>query len=257
MRFLLGGAWFSLLLSTFGVAQEHSYAPSDIENGRGLYLANCQGCHGDNGNSVEGVNLGSGRFRRASTDEDLIALIRGGIPNTLMIARPQFSYAELRSVVAFLRSMQTGGVLRADEQRDVTIGDINRGEALFYGKVNCISCHGIHGGGSVLYQDLGGIGALRTPASLEDSLMNPNKEVREGERFYQITTYDGERIEGKLLNQDRHFIQMLTMQEQLLSIPTDELADKGFIRSPMPSYADQLSAAEISDLVAFMLSLKE
>src|SRR3990170_133746 len=97
-KLLLGSAAALALASAGGVrAQEHSYAPSDIENGRGLYQANCLGCHGNNGDAVEGANLASGRFRRASSDEDLIALIRTGIPDTLMIARPQFTYGELRS----------------------------------------------------------------------------------------------------------------------------------------------------------------
>src|SRR5690242_17642414 len=93
---LLAFAVAALAISTVQ-AQEHSYAPSDIENGRGLYQANCLGCHGNNGDSVQGADLGKGRFRHASNDEDLIALIRAGIPNTLMVARPQLSYGELRS----------------------------------------------------------------------------------------------------------------------------------------------------------------
>src|SRR5690606_23982569 len=104
------------------LAQEHSYAPSDIENGRGLYQANCLGCHGDNGDAVEGANLGSGRFRRASSDEDLIALIRAGIPGTLMIPRPQLAYGDLRALVAYLRTMRTQ-VAGEDATREVRIGD--------------------------------------------------------------------------------------------------------------------------------------
>lgn len=238
-------------------AQEHSYAPSDIENGRGLYQANCLGCHGDNGTAVEGANLASGRFRRASSDEDLIALIRSGIPNTLMIPRPQLSYGELRALVAFLRSMQTGGAIRAEDAREVAIGDAARGEQLFFGSAMCSSCHGVNGGGSPLYQDLGRIGGQRSAASLEQSILDPMAEVREGQRFYQVTAQDGEVTQGKLLNQDRHSIQLLTMDERLRSFRTDALSDKGFIPSPMPAYLDVLSATEVSDLVAYLLTLKE
>lgn len=238
-------------------AQEHSYAPSDIENGRGLYQANCLGCHGDNGTAVEGANLASGRFRRASSDEDLIALIRSGIPNTLMIPRPQLSYGELRALVAFLRSMQTGGAIRAEDAREVAIGDAARGEQLFFGSAMCSSCHGVNGGGSPLYQDLARIGGQRSAASLEQSILDPMAEVREGQRFYQVTAQDGEVTQGKLLNQDRHSIQLLTMDERLRSFRTDALSDKGFIPSPMPAYLDVLSATEVSDLVAYLLTLKE
>lgn len=238
-------------------AQEHSYAPSDIERGRGLYQANCLGCHGNNGDAVEGANLATGRFRRASSDEELLALIRDGIPNTLMIARPQLEYGELRALVAFLRSMQTGGVLREADTREVRIGDANRGASLFFGKAQCATCHGVNGGGSPLFQDLAGIGSQRSPAHLEDSLLEPGKEVREGQRFYQVTASDGRRIEGKLLNRDRHSVQLLTTDEALRSFATAGLQSQGFVASPMPSYLDVLSADEVADLVAYLLSLTE
>jgi len=41
------------IFSGAGHAQEHSYTPSDIEAGRGLYQANCLGCHGNTGSEVE------------------------------------------------------------------------------------------------------------------------------------------------------------------------------------------------------------
>ena len=116
-------------------AQEHSYAPSDIENGRGLYQANCLGCHGNNADAVEGANLSTGRFRRASSDEDLIRLIREGIPNTLMIPKTNLSYGDTRAIVAFLRALPGGGALVADD-REVRIGDASRGEALFFFTAN-------------------------------------------------------------------------------------------------------------------------
>lgn len=252
-------AWSTLLLggSSALQAQEHSYAPSDIENGRGLYQANCLGCHGDNGNMVEGSNLASGRFRRASSDEDLIALIRSGIPGTLMIPRPQLAYGELRALVAFLRSMQAGGAVREEDTREVAIGDAARGEQLYFGSAMCSTCHGVDGGGSPLYQDLAGIGAQRSPASLEQSILDPMAEVREGQRFFQVTATDGQVTQGKLMNQDRHSVQLLTMDAELRSFRSDELSDKGFIPSPMPANLDVLSAAQVADLVAYLLTLKE
>lgn len=246
-----------VLVSLQVASQEHSYAPSDIENGRGLYQANCLGCHGNNGEAVEGANLATGRFRRASSDEDLIALVRNGIPNSLMIARPQLAYGELRALVAFLRSMQSSGAVSAGDQREVALGDARRGEELFFGTASCSSCHGVHGGGSPLYQDLAGIGAQRSAASLEDALLDPMKDVREGQRFYQVTDHQGNRTEGRLQNQDRHTIQMLTLQERLQSFRTEDLVDHGFIATPMPSYLDVLPARDIADLVAYLLSLKE
>lgn len=242
------------LAGSTAFAQEHSYAPSDIENGRGLYQANCLGCHGNNGDSVEGANLGSGRFRRASSDEDLIALIRAGIPGTLMIPRPQLAYGDLRALVAFLRTMQTNAAQTGDT-REVRVGDASRGAELFFGSGGCSSCHGIGGGGSPLHPDLAGIGSQRTPLQLETALLDPMKEVREGHRFMQVVTKSGETVAGKLLNQDTHSVQLLNEREQLVSYEKNQLSSYAFIPTPMPSVLDVLSADQVADLVAYLLSL--
>lgn len=253
---LLGcAAAFSLVSAGSAIAQEHSYAPSDIENGRGLYQANCLGCHGNNGDSVEGANLGSGRFRRASSDEDLIALIRTGIPETLMIPRPQFSYGDLRALVAFLRSMQTGGALTAQDAEEVEIGDAKKGEELFFGSAECSSCHGVNGGGTRLHPDLAGIGSQRSAAILQQSILDPRAVVREGQRFYQVKTNDGNVVAGKVMNRDTHSVQLLNEQEQLVSFRENEISEQGFIPTPMPAYLDVLSSDDVADLVAYMLSL--
>lgn len=237
------------------LAQEHSYAPADIEAGMGLYQANCLGCHGDKGDAVQGANLSSGRFRRASTDDDLVSLIRTGIPNTPMPPHDRLSAGEVRMIVAFLRALPSGGGVQSDT-RDVAIGDAARGESLFYGSGQCNTCHGVNGGGSRLSPDLGNIGAQRSPASLEESLVAPNAEVRAGDRFYRVVDKQGRASAGRLLNQDTHSVQLLDEDENLVSFMKDDLAEHRFIGSPMPSYQDVLSPAQIADLVAYMLTLR-
>jgi len=245
-----------LVPCTWALAQEHSYAPSDIENGRGLYQANCLGCHGDNGDAVEGANLSTGRFRRASADEDLIRLIREGIPNTLMVRKTNLSYGDTRAIVAFLRSLPAGGGMVADN-REVRIGDAARGESLFFSEqTRCSACHGVNGGGNLLSPDLGNIAATRTPFTLEQSMLDPMAEVRAGQRFYQVTAANGTTDRGLLMNQDTHSVQLLNENERLASYNKSELSSHGFISSPMPSYLDVLSPSEVADLVAYMISLK-
>jgi len=246
LLFCVGGA----------LGQEHSYAPSDIENGRGLYQANCLGCHGNNGESVEGANLGSGRFRRASSDEDLIALIRTGIPDTLMIPRPQLSYGDLRALVAFLRTMQTNGVGGSTAEREVKTGNAGRGEQLFFGSAGCSTCHGVNGGGSRLYPDLAGIGSQRSPLALEDAIINPMLDVRENNRFMQVVDNAGKATIGKVMNQDTHSVQLMNEQEQLVSFLKSNLESWAFVPTPMASSLDVLPTTDIADLVAYLISLK-
>ena len=93
--------------------------------------------------------------------------------------------------------------------------------------------------------------------SLEDAIIDPLAEVRRGQRFYRGTDRQGNTVNGLLLNQDTHSVQLLREGERLAAFQKEELESHGFIPSPMPSYLDVLSPAEVSDLVAFMISLKQ
>src|SRR5712691_5989304 len=70
------------------LAQEHAgqYAQADIQYGSAIYAAQCTPCHGPGGDGIAGVNLRSGRFRRASTDDELRGVITTGISGTGMPA---------------------------------------------------------------------------------------------------------------------------------------------------------------------------
>jgi len=87
-------------------------------------------------------------------------------------------------------------------------------------------------------------------------MLDPMAEVRVGQRFYQVTDNSGSTTVGLLLNQDTHSVQLLNESEQLAAYDKDMLSSHSFIPSPMPSYQDVLSPAEIADLVAYMISLK-
>ena len=95
-----------LLTMSAGVllGQQHNYTPGDIEEGGRLYRINCIGCHGPEGNLVGGIDLGRSRFRRVSSDDEIVEVIMNGVPGTGM---PPNAIQRLRAynVVAYLRSM--------------------------------------------------------------------------------------------------------------------------------------------------------
>src|SRR3954464_4450448 len=72
-------------------AQQQRFLPAEVEAGGRLYLANCTGCHGPEGDGVAGINFGQGKFRRGTTDEDLVRIVVGGLPGTAVRPRgPHF-----------------------------------------------------------------------------------------------------------------------------------------------------------------------
>src|SRR4051812_38773270 len=114
----------------FAAAQHETAA--DVEDGGRVFRNSCANCHGPDGDQMAGVDLGRSQFKRASTDADLIQIIRGGIPNTPMPAS-NFSEAQAAQVVAYLRSVA------AAKRTGSVSGDAGRGRAIFEGKGACSS----------------------------------------------------------------------------------------------------------------------
>ena len=239
---------YSLTLAS--LLAQHGYTPADVEDGGRLFRANCANCHGPDGNFIPGIDLGRNRFKTASTDSDLVRVIRIGVPGTAM---PPNNYSEFQAttIVAYLRSMA------ADEARAGALGgDPSRGKA-WYEKSDCATCHRVKGVGSRQGPDLTEIGAIRRAGELERSLLEPDAEVLQASRLLQIAAKDGITITGIMLNQDAFSVQILDTKDQLRSIPRDTIRDQSFVtKSPMPSYRDKLNAQELADLVSYLASLK-
>src|SRR5438552_850051 len=80
---------------------QHEYTQSEIEAGRQQYATNCTRCHGPDGDNVANADIGHGKFRRASGDDEIVRLIRNGIPNTTMAAMNNISEPNAQAIVAY------------------------------------------------------------------------------------------------------------------------------------------------------------
>jgi len=232
-------------------AQQQGYTPSDIENGRQIYQANCSGCHAPEGDGVPGVDFGSGQFRRGSSDDQLVRIIIGGIPGTAM-PPSNFSEGQAGTIVAYLRSLATSGAGSTSAR-----GDAGRGRSVFEGKGQCLTCHSVSGVGSRVGPNLTEIGAVRRVAEMERSILDPDAEVRADNRSVRAVTHEGTSITGRFLNQDSFTLQLLDSTERLVSLAKSSLREYTVLKtSTMPSYRDKLSAEELADVVSFLVSLK-
>jgi len=254
-------ALIALAATVAAAAQEHSYTQADIENGARLYQSSCAGCHGPDGEMVPGVELKRGQFRRATSDVDLIGIIQGGMPGTTM---PPSSFTETQagSIVAYLRSAAPASAVPANpfgRGGPVTIarGNPLRGQAVYNGKGECAKCHRVSGSGARVAPDLTEIGTIRPAAELQQKLQDPSANIRPGNRYVEAVTRRGDKIAGRLLNQDTFTVQLLDANEHLLSLSRTDLRDFTYLKnSPMPSYRDKLTTGELDDLVAYLVSLK-
>jgi putative heme-binding domain-containing protein len=249
---ILGIALLSMSGAARAQAPAHAgqYEQADIEYGAQLYSGHCVVCHGERGDAMPGANLGSGRFRSAETDRDLTNVIRNGVPGTAM-APSAYTESELGALVAYLRNMSSVNL------SDVKLGDAVRGRALFVGKGECASCHRVGAEGPRAAPDLTMIGATRTAATLERSLLDPNAALLPANRPVRAELRDGTVVTGRRLNEDTFTVQLVDSNGRLVSL--DRAAIREYTvgtEAAMPSYAERLTADERADLVAYLLSLK-
>jgi putative heme-binding domain-containing protein len=219
---------------------------ADEQEGASVFAAACATCHGET-ETVAGLDLGRGRFRRPFTDNELASIISNGIPGTTMLPS-DLEEDEIEHVVVYLRENA-----RPREEPKLA-GDAARGKALFDGKGACMDCHRIDGSGSRVGPDLSRIGGQRRVGDLMASLLDPAAEVRPDNRFYRVVTKAGEEVSGRLMNHDSFTVQLLDYDEQLRSFDKADLREWRFEDSPMPSYRDTLSEQEIADLVSYLVS---
>jgi putative heme-binding domain-containing protein len=121
----------------------------------------------------------------------------------------------------------------------------------------CLTCHRVGETGSYVGPDLDQVGAHRSPEQLRASLVSPNKEVLPENRTVRIVTNDGTTVTGRLLNQDGFTVQLIDSSSQLRSLERSDLREFTIVTTnPMPSYADKLSAQDLSSLVRYLSFLK-
>jgi putative heme-binding domain-containing protein len=237
-----------LLLAGGSLSAQHATA-FDIEDGARAFRNTCATCHGPDGDQIAGIDLGRGQFRRPLSDEELVGIIRKGIPNTPM---PATNVSEVQAVkiVAYLRSVAVA------RRGAAAAGDAVRGKAIFDGKGACSTCHRVNGNGSRLGPDLSRVGQVRRTIELEQSLLDPAAEVLPANRSYRVTMRDGTTVTGRLLNHDSFTVQMLDSKEQLRSFAKADLREHGFAPTPMPSAQGRLDSQETADVVSYLASLK-
>jgi putative heme-binding domain-containing protein len=229
---------------------EIEYPAADIAYGLSVYTAKCATCHGAQGDGVGGVNLRSGTFRNASTDQELTKFIRSGSPAAGM---PPFALdnADMQGVIAYLRNMNSF------DAATVKAGDAARGRGIVEGKGGCLACHRVARAGSRSGPNLTDIGSQRSAGSLQRSLVDPSSQMMPINRPVRVVTKDGTVINGRRLNEDTYSVQLIDDRERLHSFVKADLREFTIVRaSTMPSYGKTLSSDELADVIAYLLSLK-
>jgi len=226
------------------------YPDVDIALGAKLYASRCITCHGAQGDAIGGVNLRSGKFRKAVTDRDLATFIRAGSQAAGM---PPFALddTDMAGIIAYVRNMNTF------DTATLKSGDPARGRAIFEGKGSCGTCHRVGRTGSHVAPDLTDIGSIRSAGSIQRSLVDPTSQMMPINRPVRLVMKDGTVVNGRRLNEDTYSVQVIDDRERLRSILKSDVREITISKtSPMPSYKATLSQDELADLLGYLLSLK-
>jgi len=237
-----------LVVMLLGSSLPWAQTPQDIAAGRQTFRSHCSPCHGYNGEGAVGPSLASGKFYHGSSDDDLVNIISDGIGGTDM---PGLFYSpdRIRQIVAYIRSLSA-------TPRTPPAGDPASGRTVYAAR-GCSNCHRVQGEGGWMGPDLTTIGAMRAASYLRESVLEPNAMV--APRYWVVTAEaaDGRHYSAFLLNEDTYTVQLLDFSGQLHSVPKASLREYRVDKvSKMPSYKGVLSDREITDLVAFLASLR-
>lgn len=137
------------------------------------------------------------------------------------------------------------------------LGDAARGEAVYRReKLNCVKCHAMRGTGGEVGPDLSGIGATAPVDYLVESLLEPNKKVKENYHSMIVATSDGEIITGIPVRKSDEEIVLRNAENKLVSIATRDVEESKTGGSIMPiGLADQLSSQDLLDLIRYLSEL--
>jgi putative heme-binding domain-containing protein len=136
-------------------------------------------------------------------------------------------------------------------------GDAARGEAVFRRKDQvCLKCHAIGGAGGQVGPDLSSIGASAQVDYLIESLIEPNKAIKENYHSVLISTKKGLQYSGIKVRQTKTELVLRTAEDQEVTIPVKDIDEQTPGGSLMPDgLTDTLTRGELLDLVRFLSEL--
>ena len=152
-----------------------------VAEGQSLFNQVCQSCHGPAGQgSDRGPVLARTALIHGNTDADVFRAIRAGVPGTQM---PPFAgltrHADLAARQLYSQPAGPGSGAGADGADG---GDAAAGEALFFGRAGCATCHEVNGRGGVVGPDLSNAGTALARAAAAEDRRSEQPAARRGRR---------------------------------------------------------------------------
>jgi putative heme-binding domain-containing protein len=228
--------------------------------GKQLFGALCENCHGVNGTGDEAPSLNRPTLTYAKDDAALRKIIGDGLPERGMPRVRRMTDDEIALLATYVRSLGRTPPIKV-------AGNVGKGRAV-YQRLACGTCHVIDGQGGVLGPELTKIGQIRAPKFLRQAVLEPGSVLSKGvlgiltngfTEYLPVSVIErnGREVRGIRINEDSFTIQMRDADGRFYSFRKldVERVDKQAGRSMMPSYKDRLNAGDTDDLVAYLYGL--
>jgi putative heme-binding domain-containing protein len=137
-------------------------------------------------------------------------------------------------------------------------GDPAAGERVFRSQsTNCLSCHSVGGAGGTVGPDLATVGTAMPVELVVESVLWPNKQVKEGYMATLVETRDGEVQEGYVVSDEKTELALKDpTTDHVFHFPKDQIERRKDIGSLMPEgVIDGLTHQELRDLIRFLCQL--
>jgi len=241
--------WALSLLASVCLAQTPSSLsddPKSAEAGLAVYRRHCSSCHGNQADGGRAPNLIAGSL----SETQMIRTISDGVSGSGMAAYgSRLSAKDIWRIVIFLNS--------AAHTKTTVGGNAAHGELLFWDKGGCATCHAIGTRGSFVGPDLSSIGLQRNPVYLRESLVDPDADIARGFDGVTVVTKDGKTLRGIERALDDFSIVLQDFSGKVYSFDRQDVQSVSRDRSSlMPEATKKLSAAEMNDVLAYLVTLR-
>ncbi|MEX2595086.1 MAG: c-type cytochrome [Anditalea sp.] len=135
-------------------------------------------------------------------------------------------------------------------------GDVGEGRKIFFGRSACYTCHSVGPDGGEFGPDLTNIGEIRSRHDILEAIMYPNASFAREYETYQVETKTNT-YTGVIAEQLSDAIILTIGPGPGIRIPRTDIVsiEPDHVSMMPPGLDQQLSVAEMADLIAFLEAL--
>lgn len=139
-------------------------------------------------------------------------------------------------------------------------GDARKGRAIFFDASGaaCVRCHAVNGEGGIVGPDLSNIAAQARRETLIESVLYPNRAMREGYQGAELELGDEERLSGRVTGETAELVVLVDREGKQHQVPKARIRSRRASSiSLMPEGIEAgLTLEQFSDLIAYLETLR-